>query len=397
MSGAIEYFREIVETGRRPDELEAFPGKVVGVYCNFVPEALVYALGALPVRLCSGSRAAAQQGEEVFPRDVCALVKACVGEAVAGAGLFPRIDLLVTPTSCDAKTKLGAALAGCRPVHVLHLPRSKSAPAAIAFWTDEVRALVRRLETLSGRKLTREALEQAIERLNCRQRVFRRLLELRKHSPSALTGEEALLVTGASFSDDLERWTAHCEQLCREREALVVGASQAPVRPKLRLLLTGAPLISPHLKLVRIIEEAGAEIAIDEMCSGTQRLYDPVVFRDRSLRAMVESVAERHLLPVTCPCFAQHTDRLNRVQELAEEFRVDGVVYHSLRVCPAFDIESVALQRELRRRGLPCLAVTTDYGQEDTEQTRNRVQAFLEVLAARGPRAPATATSPRAV
>ncbi len=54
VSGAIEYFREIITTGRRQAEVEAFPGKVVGVYCNFVPEALLCALGALRVRLCSG-------------------------------------------------------------------------------------------------------------------------------------------------------------------------------------------------------------------------------------------------------------------------------------------------------------------------------------------------------
>jgi benzoyl-CoA reductase/2-hydroxyglutaryl-CoA dehydratase subunit BcrC/BadD/HgdB len=42
------------------------------------------------------------------------------------------------------------------------------------------------------------------------------------------------------------------------------------------------------------------------------------------------------------------------------------------------------MARELKRQGVPCLAVTTDYAQEDTEQIRTRVQAFLEVLGARG-------------
>ncbi|MGD0110804.1 MAG: 2-hydroxyacyl-CoA dehydratase family protein [Armatimonadota bacterium] len=379
VSGAIEYFREIITTGRRQAEVEAFPGKVVGVYCNFVPEALLCALGALPVRLCSGNREAARRGEELFARDTCSLVKSCVGNAIAGEGLFPRLDLLVIPTSCDAKTKLGAVLAAFKPVHVLQLPRTKSTRAAASFWIGEVWELARRLETLTGHKLTREALEEEIVLLNRRQQVFRRFLELRKRVPSLVTGEEALLVTGASFSDDPGRWTAHCEQLCAEREAAVNRSSER----KLRLLLTGAPLIHPHLKLVQIIEQAGAEITIDELCSGTQRLYDPVVFRDRSLRAMVESVAEKHLLPSTCPCFAQQIDRMNRVQELASEFRVDGVVYHCLRVCPAFDIESMSMQRGLKQQGLPCLTITTDYGQEDTEQIRNRVQAFLEMLGAR--------------
>lgn len=374
MSGAIEYFREMVTTGRRASELQAFGGLVVGTYCNFVPEALVYALGARPVRLCSGDREAARAGEEQFPRDGCSLAKACLGQALGNDPLFARLDLLVLPTSCDAKTKLGALLAEHKPVYVMQLPRAKSTRNATRLWLEEVWALVARLEKLAGRGLTRAALEEAIARLNVREHAFRRFLALRMRVPSAVTGEEALLVTNASFTDDPARWTAQLERLCEEREARPAGAR----RP--RLLLTGAPLIHPHLKLMRLIEEAGAEIAIDELCSGTQRLYDPIVFRDPSLRAMVESVAEKHLLPSTCPCFADGTDRLKRVRELAEQYQVDGVVYHSLRVCPPFDLEAVTMLRALKEDGLPCLHLTTDYAQDDTEQIRTRVAAFLEML-----------------
>jgi benzoyl-CoA reductase/2-hydroxyglutaryl-CoA dehydratase subunit BcrC/BadD/HgdB len=375
---AMAYFRELVTTDRRTAEIAGQAGPVVGVYCNFVPEALLLALGAVPVRLCTGDRGAARVGEEVFPREACSLVKACVGQATRGDALFARLDLLVIPTPCDAKRKLGAVLAPLKPVHIMQLPPTKNTRGATRFWVEEVWALVERLEALTGRKLTREALEQAVTLLNRRQQVFRRFLDLRKRVPSAVTGEEALLITNASFTDDLERWTAHLEQFCVEREA-AAPASGA----KVRLLLTGAPLIYPHLKLVQLIEESGAEVAIDEMCSGTQRLYDPIVSRDRSLRSLVESVAEKHLLPSTCPCFTEHTDRFNRVQEMAADFRVDGVIYHGLRVCPPFEIEGELLQRELKRHGIPCLAITTDYNQDDTEQIRNRVAAFLEMLATR--------------
>lgn len=374
----IGYFREIVTTNRRLVELQRFPGKVVGVYCNFVPEALIHALGAAPVRLCSGDREAARRGEELFPRDTCSLVKACVGNAIRGDGLFAELDLLVIPTPCDAKKKLGAVLSAFKPVHILQLPPSKDTPSAGQFWMSQVWELVPRLEELTGRALTREALEQAVLLVNRRQQAFRRFLELRQCIPAAVSGEEALTVTVASFTDDVARWTAQVEALCAEREARAPEAARTP-----RLLLTGAPLIHPHLSLVRIIEEAGAEVAIDESCAGTQRLYHPIVCRDRSLRAMVESVAETHLLPSTCPCFIEHADRMRRVQELAEEFRVDGVVYHCLRLCPAFDIESMAMARELRRLGLPQLTVSTDYAQADVEQVRNRVEAFIEMVTAR--------------
>jgi benzoyl-CoA reductase/2-hydroxyglutaryl-CoA dehydratase subunit BcrC/BadD/HgdB len=159
---AIGYFEKIVTTDRRLVELQRFPGKMVGVYCNFVPEALIHALGAVPVRLCSGDREAARRGEELFPRDTCSLVKACVGNAIRGDGLFAGLDLLVIPTPCDAKKKLGAVLSAFKPVHILQLPPSKTTPAAVQFWMDQVWELVHRLEALTGRTLTREALEQAV-------------------------------------------------------------------------------------------------------------------------------------------------------------------------------------------------------------------------------------------
>jgi len=360
--------------GKQPPEASLH----VGIYCNFVPEEIVYALGAVPVRLCSGDEGAVRAGETVFPRDTCSLVKACVGEAVEGRGLFARADLLVIPTPCDAKKKLGGVMEAYKPVHVLQVPPSKSSAAAGQFWLSQIWDLIARLEDLTGRKLTARNLLASIELLNRRTAVFRRFLGLRKAVPSRVTGEEALMVTHASFYDDPARWTGKLEALCAERE------SADPVTDKraCRLMLTGAPVLFPNLKLVRAIEGAGAVVAIDDTCAGTQRLYNSTIARDTSLRKLVEAVAEKCLLPSTCPCFVEQADRLNRVIEMVEEYSIDGVVCHTLRVCPLFDIESVGIERELKRMGVPCLMLSTDYSIEDAAQIRNRVEAFVEMIAA---------------
>ena len=376
--GAIGYFRDMVTTDRRAAELEAFEGKVIGTYCNFVPEELIYALGAVPVRLCSGDDDASRRGEDLFPRDTCALVKSCIGCAIRGDGFFPSLDLLVIPTPCDAKKKLGAVLEAFKPVHILQLPPSKTTPAALNFWLDQVWELVAKLEECTGKRLTRASLQTAVEMLNRRQQVFRRFLELRKQNPPAVTGEEALFVTNSSFHDDPERWTRQLELLCTERESRGQGSSNIS-----RLLLTGAPLIYPNFKLMRIIEAANAVVAMDETCSGTQRLYQPLVTRDPSLKAMVQAVAEKYLLPTTCPCFIEHSDHLKRIVEFVDEFKIDGVIYHCLRICPLFDIEANTVQRNLKKLGIPCLTLSTDYSREDGEQIRNRVQAFLEIIGGR--------------
>ncbi|HRY61139.1 MAG TPA: 2-hydroxyacyl-CoA dehydratase family protein, partial [Candidatus Fermentibacter sp.] len=66
---------------------------------------------------------------------------------------------------------------------------------------------------------------------------------------------------------------------------------------------------------------------------------------------------------------------------LAGEYRVRGVVHSILQYCHGYDIEAKALDRALA--GMPSLKIVADYGEQDEEQIRVRVEAFREVLAGR--------------
>ncbi|MBM4044195.1 MAG: 2-hydroxyacyl-CoA dehydratase [Planctomycetes bacterium] len=377
----IAYFRTILTSDQRERELKEFPGKVVGTFCNFVPEELIHAVGAQAVRLCAGHYEAAKAAEAVLPRDLCPVIKSSAGLLKSGGGFFGRVDLVVIPVSCDGKKKLGETIGRVKPVHMMHLPASKAARAGQDQWLAEVTRLAEVLEALSGVKITRERLRAAIELLNRRQDAFKRLFELRQLHPPRITGLDALFVTGASFHDDVRRWTDKVQALCQQLEGQQRRGADGEHSP--RILLTGAPLIHPNFKLVEIIEVAGAVIVIDELCSGTQRLYNPVIPRDWTLKEMLRAVAEKCLLPSTCPCFVESGDRLNRVTELAQAFRVDGVIYHNLRMCQLFDMERASVKQVLSHRGLPMLDVQTDYTHEDFPQLKTRVEAFIELLRAR--------------
>ncbi|MBI2301024.1 MAG: 2-hydroxyacyl-CoA dehydratase [Armatimonadetes bacterium] len=371
----VAWFRDEVTTPRRAAELAEWPGKVIGTYCNFVPEELILALGAVPVRLCAGDLDAIPDGEALLPREVCSVVRSSAGTLQRGGGLAGRADLLVIPTPCDAKKKLGAVVEHLKPVHVLELPPRKDSPAARAFWAEQVRGLLAALERLTGRRLRRRALHGAIALVNRREEAFRRLLRLRQADPPALSGEDFLFVTQASFTADAAAWAEHTEALCAVLEA-------RPARPAngRRVLLTGAPLIWPNHKVVQLLEQAGAAVVADELCSGTQRLYQPVALREVSMRALLDAVAEKAMLPSTCPCFVEGGDRLNRIVDLAREAHVAGVVYHSQRLCPLFEIEAMLVQKELRARAIPLLTLSTDFSREDSGQLRTRIDAFLEML-----------------
>ena len=118
----------------------------------------------------------------------------------------------------------------------------------------------------------------------------------------------------------------------------------------------------------------------DEMCSGTQHLYNPTVLDERSVGGMLRPAADKTLLPCTCPCFLAGDGRIERILERAREARVQGVIHHTLRLCQLFDMELPAVTAALRDQDLPLLNVSTEYGAEDTPVVRNRVEAFLEMI-----------------
>jgi benzoyl-CoA reductase/2-hydroxyglutaryl-CoA dehydratase subunit BcrC/BadD/HgdB len=375
----LRYFEEIVGEGRRLEELRAATAPRVGVFCNLVPEELIRAAGAIPVRLCAGSQATIHAAEETLPRDICPLAKSSFGMAVCGLEPLSLCSAVVVPLCCDAKTKLAQTLNDYVPTWVIDLPGRRDYERDLADWRREVRELAARLGKLTGRPITRDSLREAVELYHARAEAFRALYNLRKAHPHLLSGRDTFLVTEASFSDEPGRWTDRVWALIRELEERA-RVSPTPPPGFLPVLLTGAPVIWPNWKLPNVIEEHGATVVADTLCSGTQRLFDPVQVDEPTEDGMLRALALRYFSASICPSFADSSDRIDRILELCADFKVRGVISHNLRLCTLFDMESARVRQVLRQKVVPMLAVQTDYGQEDVEQVKTRVEAFLEML-----------------
>ncbi len=78
--------------------------KTIGTLCVMVPAELIYAAGAIPVRLCSGSYTAYSIGDDYIPRDACPLVKAVMGFGkIKSLPAFDNCSLLIAPVTCNCK------------------------------------------------------------------------------------------------------------------------------------------------------------------------------------------------------------------------------------------------------------------------------------------------------
>jgi len=384
----MRYFDEVANFfGKREEEIQQYKeagGKVIGHFCSFAPIELIYAADAQPVRLDSGFYDTVRPGEEILPVEVCPLVKSSLGvKTVNLSPYFELCDAVINPMACDGKTKLGEILGDYLPIWTLNVPRIKDNPQSKSFWTEEVKELKKKIEELTEKKISRERLKSAIALVLKAQKTFRRLYDIRKSDIITITGRDAMLVTWSLFHDDIHRWTEKTEELCGELEKHVADRRSicSPQTP--RLMLAGSPIIWPNWKIPNLVEESGGMIVCDEFCSSMRSFYDPVGVDEWTMDDMFRAVAERYLLPSTCPCFTPNDDRVDRLLQMAEEFKVDGVIYHVLRGCHVYSIEFLKVKRAFERKDMPSYKIESEYSQEDVGQIKTRIEAFLEMVKAR--------------
>ncbi len=390
---AMQYFDEIANFfGTREKEIREAKEegkKVIGYTCMFAPIELVLAADAIPIRVSSGWYDPAKLGNRVVPVEVCPVIRSTIGVKMIGLSPYLELsDALITSLTCDGMTKLSEILGDYKPVWTICPPRIKDSEQSMVFWREELKALKEKIERLTGTKITSKKLRSAIELMHKAAKSFRRLQDVRKGNP-VIMGRDAMLVNQISMWDDIERWTAKTEELCaelekREREKVWACPPDTP-----RVMLTGTPIIWPdNWKLPNLIEEANPQgvIVADELCSGDRFLYDPVGVDEWTMDDMFNAVAERYLLPSTCPCFTSedgNEDRINWLITKVKERRVDGVIYYVVRGCMLYAMEYMRIKKALDKLNVPVYYLDTDYTREDMGQIKTRVEAFLEMLKSR--------------
>jgi benzoyl-CoA reductase/2-hydroxyglutaryl-CoA dehydratase subunit BcrC/BadD/HgdB len=362
---------------------------VIGIYCILAPEELIYASGAVPLRLCGGCYETCGAGEAHVPRDGCPLAKSSMGfTAQSGMAAFDLCEVVIVPTTCDAKRKLAEELSRFKEVWMLEVPHLKDSEISRRCWLEQVHALKEKLEryTRNGsrrRRITPRRLDASIKEVARAQLQMHRFMEFRAQAAPHLWGRQAMLVANAYGHLPVSAWTEAMTRLNDElAERTRKGASVCSPRMP-RILLAGSPVIFPNWKLPTLVEEMGGVVVCDESCVGDRTLYDPVGNPERTLRDQMAGLASRYLMPCVCPSFAPNEDRLVKLERMIRTHGVDGVLYHVLKGCVVYDFEVNRVEERLKEQNIPLLRIETDYSPEDVEQLRTRIEAFLEMLKTR--------------
>ncbi|WP_347028431.1 double-cubane-cluster-containing anaerobic reductase [Intestinibacter bartlettii] len=381
---AMDYYNFVIAEihGVRPQELikaQEEGKKVFGTFCVYVPDELIFAANAIATGLCGGSQFWVPGGEKVLPTNTCPLIKASVGARLDRTCPFFRIaDMYIGETTCDGKKKAWEILGEDVPVHVMDLPQMKR-EKDIKSWAEEIKELKKVIEEFTGNKVTAESLNESIKLINNKRKALSRLYECRKADKVPISGRDALVISQIAFYDDPARFTQMTNKLCDELEQRIKDGVSVVKEGTKRILLTGTPLAVPNWKLHNIIETSGAVVVCEEMCTGTRYFENLVDETKTTIDEQIDALANRYM-GINCACFTPNTGRIDDIIRLAKEYKVDGVIDVNLKFCSLYDVEGYTVERALKEACIPVMGIETDYTDNDAEQLRTRIGAFIEMI-----------------
>lgn len=348
---------------------------VVGVFCTYLPREIPNAMGAAVVGLCSVSDETIPDAEKELPRNLCPLIKSSYGFAKTDkCPFFYFSDLIVGETTCDGKKKMYELLAEFKPVHVIQLPNSQTEDG-IQMYRKEIIRFKELLEKKFERKITEEAIRHQIHLRNGINKALRRLQYLMTQDPAPVNGLDIVnTVYGSGFNMNIDSLEKSLNAVADKIEEEYAAGKN--IGKKARILLTGSPSGGAALKVVRAIENNGGVVVCFENCTGVK----PLDLVDENNPDVYDALARKYL-NIGCSCMSPNQNRMKLLEQLIDDFHVDGVVDLVLQACHTYNVETAMVRKVVKdKRGLPYTVIETDYSQADIEQINTRMAAFIEML-----------------
>jgi len=358
----------LIEAARAPLSrwTARYPGRrPLGVLCSYAPEEIIHAAGYTPVRL-RGTAAPLRHADAHLQSFTCALCRSTLDQLLGGELEF--LAGAVFAHTCDTmQAQADLWRANSQPGHFVDSvmqPANLGAPAARPYLIAELQRFRRRLAAFAGRPIDDDALRASIALYDETRRLVRSLQAVR----GRLATTDFFAVLDAAQIMPREEFNPLLAALLAGLET----APQAAHGP--RLLLVGAVLDEP--RLLDLIEELGARVAGDDLCSASRHFLDEVGAEGDP----VEKLADYFLRRIPCPAkYHPGHDAGRWLLDQAAASGADGIVFALEKFCEPHAFDYALARPQLDRAGVPYLLLEMEQI-PSLEALRTRLQAFVEML-----------------
>jgi benzoyl-CoA reductase subunit C len=344
-------------------------GEVVGCFCSYAPEEIIYAAGHLPVRMLGSHEPQDVTEPHIFGM-FCPFCRDVLAQGLKGR--FNYMKGIMISQSCLHLRQSFTSWRNHVPAdfaYYLYMPNKVQTEHARPYLKGELEKFKGALEEWSGKSITDDALRESIELYNENRRLMHQVYDLRKGSNPPVTGLEAMVMVASSFFVDKKDHNAELKRILPELESRNLDRQIGS-----RLMLVGSE--DDDTEFVKMVESVGATVVTDEHCTGTRYFWNLV----EQNGDILQSIANRYIDRPPCPTKDwEERRRFPHILQLAKDFNVDGVILIQQKFCDPHECDIPVLRNYLNDNGYPTLFLEFDVT-VPLGPFRIRVEAFLETM-----------------
>ena len=338
-------------------------------FCPYVPEELIDAAGALPFRLM-GTPIKMSHVQAHLPPNCCHLVKSSFESLLQGELDF--LKGIIFSHTCDSMQGLADIWALQKRIPLqfnLMMPSHLDSELSRSYLKSEIERFKSFLESNVG-KITPQTLKASIQLFNRIREKLQEIYTQRLKWPKQISETTFAQIIRAGHLMDRRRYLELLNNLQK-----VLPEKKEERDHLIPVFLTGNMTHSDSY--FSLIEEAGARIVQDDLCSGA-----------RFLRLMVqedidpmEGLTNRYLTSFLCPTkYKGAHAHIETLLKEVEKSGAKGVIFLLYKYCETHFFDYPDLKQAIESKGFPTLLLEVEDPSYSIGQLKIRVQAFVEML-----------------
>jgi benzoyl-CoA reductase subunit C len=344
-------------------------GKVMGYFCTYVPEEILYAADILPVRILGSHEPQDVTEPHIFGM-FCPFCRDCLAQGLKGR--YDYLDGIMIAQSCLHIRQAFTSWQLHIPIeynYYMTTPHHLQSPRALPYLTGELKEFQKSIEEWTGKPITDEDLDRGIETVNKNRRLMKQIYEMRKGDSPPLTGLEAMYMVVSSQMIDKEEHNRILEETLKELQNRTLNKPTGE-----RLMILGSE--DDDTEFLKMVESLGATFVVDDHCTGSRYFWNEVTPNEKRL----EAIAERYINRPACPSkdWPKRT-RLPHLLNLAKDYGVQGAILIQQKFCDPHELDIPAIKKLFEENDIPTLFLEFDVT-VPVGQFQVRVEAFLEML-----------------
>lgn len=337
----------------------------MGWLCSYTPIEIIHAAGFVAYGI-TGHSDPIREADSHMHTDLCQYVRSILDIALEEG--YNALEGVIFVNSCDAMRRLFDVWKKFIPLkfmHIIDLPTGRT-DADLDYLKNEYQKLKTALEEYTSTTIEEDDIKNSMKIFEKSRTLYDELNKQRANVPPRISGKTMMELGMQFFTEAPEAWNQQVEKILKEEAENIDG--------KPRILLSGSPINTAEI--IGFIEECDLSVVYEDLCTSC-RMFDLTISNTGD---PLTDLSRAYLNRSPCARMMRIEERVKTIIELVKEFKVDGIIHHSLKFCDTYLYDVPFLKNAFSESGIKTLFIEGDCTLGSFSQLRTRIEAFAEIL-----------------